>query len=79
MAHKHNRQKGVAMAMPTTRTWIIYRQASEVAGGLSRTTLWKLIARGDVQAAKIGSRVLICKESLLSYLVSQSYTDIVTK
>jgi excisionase family DNA binding protein len=67
------------MAMPTSREWITYKEASEVAGGLSRTTLWKLISTGDVRAAKIGSRVLICKESLLSYLESRSYAEIVHK
>jgi len=67
------------MATPMERAWIMYKEASEVAGGLSRTTLWKLIARGDVQAAEIGSRVLISKESLLSYLASQSYAEVVRK
>jgi excisionase family DNA binding protein len=67
------------MAVPIDREWITYKEASEVAGGLSRTTLWKLISAGDIRAAKIGSRVLLCRGSLLTYLESQSYPEIVRK
>jgi excisionase family DNA binding protein len=58
--------------------WIDYTQAKGITG-LSRGTLWKLVSSGKVEAAKVGSRVLISRESLLSYLASQSYTEVVRK
>jgi excisionase family DNA binding protein len=54
--------------------FISYRQAQEITQ-LSRGTLWGLVSSGKVEAVKIGSRVLIRRESLIDYLESQSYTE----
>jgi excisionase family DNA binding protein len=58
--------------------WLSYKQSQSLTG-LSRGTLWGLVGSGKVEAAKIGSRVLISRESLLRYLASQSYAEVVRK
>lgn len=58
--------------------FVSYGQARKLTG-LSRGTLWGLVSSGRVEAAKVGTRVLISRESLLSYLASQSYAEIVRK
>ena len=50
-----------------TREWVTYKQAEELSA-LSRTTLWKLISAGDVEAARVGRAVRINRESLTSYM-----------
>ena len=47
--------------------WMTYRQAEEFSG-LSRTTLWRLVSAGDVEAAKVGRAVRINRESLDAYM-----------
>jgi excisionase family DNA binding protein len=54
--------------------FVSYRQAQELTG-LSRGTLWGLVSSGNVEAAKVGTRVLIRTESLIHYLESQSYAE----
>lgn len=44
-----------------------YRQAEQYSG-LSRTTLWRLVSAGDVEAAKVGRAVRINRESLDAYM-----------
>ena len=56
--------------------WISYKQGQQLSG-LSRGTIWKIIGEGSVQAAKVGTRVLINRRSLESYLESQSYAEVV--
>lgn len=50
-----------------TQKWGTYRQAEEVSG-LSRTTLWRLVSAGEVEAAKVGRAVRINLESLDAYM-----------
>ena len=47
--------------------WITYRRAEELSG-LSRTTLWKLVSAGNVEAARVGRAVRINRESLTAYM-----------
>jgi excisionase family DNA binding protein len=54
--------------------WLSYRQCKSLTG-LSRGTLAALVSSGKVEAAKVGTRVLIRKASLIHYLESQSYTE----
>jgi excisionase family DNA binding protein len=49
-----------------TREWVTYKQAEELSG-LSRTTPWKLISAGEVEAARVGRAVRINRESLTKY------------
>lgn len=43
--------------------------------GLSRTTLWKLIGAGEVEAAKVGRAVRINRGSLDAYMRRCSATE----
>lgn len=46
-----------------------YDEARFVAlGGISRTTLWELINRGELTRVKIGSRAFITTESIAAYV-----------
>jgi excisionase family DNA binding protein len=49
--------------MEIAREWVKYKQAEEISG-LSRTTLWKLVSAGEIQAARIGRAVRINRASL---------------
>ena len=51
--------------------WMTYRQAEEFSG-LSRTTLWRLVSEGEVEAAKVGRAVRINRESLDAYMRGDS-------
>jgi len=62
----------------TQPLWLSYKQGQELVG-LSRGVLFGLVSSGKVEAAKVGSRVLISRESLLSYLTSQSYAEVIRK
>ena len=55
------------MQAEITREWVTYKQA-EGLSGLSRTTLWKLISAGEVEAARVGRAVRINRESLNAYM-----------
>ena len=55
------------MQAEITREWVTYKQAEELSG-LSRTTLWKLVSAGEVEAARVGRAVRINRESLTSYM-----------
>jgi excisionase family DNA binding protein len=52
--------------------WLSYTQSRKITG-LSRGTIHKIIDSGSVKAAKVGSRTLINRRSLLEYLERQSY------
>ena len=54
--------------------FLSYKQGQNLTG-LSRGTLAMLISSGKVEAAKVGARVLIRRESLIRYLESQSYAE----
>jgi excisionase family DNA binding protein len=56
------------------REWISYREATELTG-LSRGTIWKIIAAGQVRAAKVGKAVRINRRSLEQYLQEQNYVE----
>lgn len=57
------------------RRWFGYAEAIEYTG-LGRTTLTALVTSGELRAAKVGKRVLISRDSLDSYLESQSYAEV---
>lgn len=55
------------MQADITHEWVTYKQAEELSG-LSRTTLWKLIGAGEVEAARVGRAMRINRESLNAYM-----------
>jgi excisionase family DNA binding protein len=56
------------------REWLSYIEAQTVSG-LGRTTLWKLVRSGEIQAAKVGKAVRISRRSLSEYMERQAYAD----
>jgi len=56
------------------REWISYREATALTG-ISRVTIWKIIAAGEVRAAKVGKSVRINRRSLEQYLHEQDYAE----
>jgi excisionase family DNA binding protein len=56
------------------REWISYQEATALTG-LSRGTIWKIIAAGQVRAAKVGKTVRINRQSLEQYLHEQNYAE----
>jgi excisionase family DNA binding protein len=54
--------------------WLSYRQ-TQMLTGLSRGTIWGLVSCDKVEAAKVGTRVLFRRASLIDYLESQSYAE----
>ena len=54
--------------------WLRYPEAERFAG-LGRSTLWKLVRSGDIQAAKVGKAVRINRQSLEEYMERQSHPD----
>ena len=57
-----------------TPKWGTYKQAEDHSG-LSRTTLWRLVRAGEVEAAKVGRAVRINLESLDAYMERCSAND----
>jgi excisionase family DNA binding protein len=49
------------------REWLTYAEAQAVSG-LSRTTIWKLVNAGEVEAARIGRALRINRESFNAYM-----------
>jgi excisionase family DNA binding protein len=47
--------------------WLDYKQA-EAYSSLSRTTLWELISRREIKAARIGRAVRIQRNSLEKFM-----------
>jgi hypothetical protein len=76
--HEHTGGEEVETGAQAQPLWLSYKQSQSMTG-LSRGVLFGLVSSGKVEAAKIGARVLISRESLLSYLASQSYLEVVRK
>lgn len=60
------------MRAGVTQEWVTYRQAEEISG-LSRTTLWRLMRAGEVEAAKVGRAVRINRQSLDAYMKRSAF------
>ncbi len=57
--------------------WITYEEAQRLVG-LSRTTLWKLVRSGEIEAARVGRAVRISSASLTAYMKG-SVEDVVQR
>ena len=53
------------------REWLSYTEG-QIVSGLGRTTLWKLVRSGEIQAAKVGKAVRINRRSLDEYMERQA-------
>ncbi len=47
--------------------WVTYQQAQRLVS-LGRTTLWKLVSSGEIEAARVGRAVRINRTSLMAYM-----------
>lgn len=50
------------------RLLLPYSEAMVALGGISRTTLWELVNRGEVVRVNIGSRGFITAKSIAAYV-----------
>lgn len=55
--------------------WLRYPDAERYSG-LGRSTLWKLVRDGRVDAAKVGKAVRINRRSLDEYMEGQAYASV---
>ena len=53
------------------REWLSYKEAQSLVG-LGRTTLWRLVSSGAVEAAHVGRAVRINRASLTLYMKRSS-------
>jgi excisionase family DNA binding protein len=54
--------------------WLRYQEAERYSG-LGRSTLFKLVRSGEVQAAKVGKAVRLSRRSLDEYMERKSFAD----
>ena len=50
-----------------TREWVSYSEAEQYCG-LSHTTLWRYVSRGEIRAARVGRSVRIHLPSLREFM-----------
>ena len=55
------------LKQPVQQEWISYPEAERYSG-LSHTTLWRYVSRGDLKAARIGRSVRIHLPSLQEFM-----------
>jgi excisionase family DNA binding protein len=63
------------MAQQVQPRWLRYPEAERYSG-LGRSTLWKLVKNGQVNAAKVGNAVRINRHSLDEYMERQAYAGV---
>ncbi|KUI13459.1 hypothetical protein AU191_16855 [Mycolicibacterium acapulense] len=56
------------MSGEVDRLLVPYGEAMAALGGISRTTLWELVNRGEVVRVNIGSRGFITAKSIAAYV-----------
>lgn len=59
--------------IPEWGEYLTYAMAERYAG-LSRSTLWRLLRRGEIRAVRAGASVRIVRESLDAYLTAHAWT-----
>jgi len=63
-----NLKKGAKLLKePVQQEWVSYPEAERYSG-LSHTTLWRYVSRGDLKAARIGRSVRIHLPSLREFM-----------
>ena len=60
-------------ATPAWGAYLTYA-AAETYTGLSRSTLWRMLKRGEIRAVKVGASVRIVRSSLDAYLSAHAWT-----
>lgn len=58
--------------------WLSMQEAQSYAGGISRSTLQRLLRKKAVRGTRVGARTLVYRPSLDEYLLSREYDSGVT-
>ena len=58
--------------------WLCMDDAQRYAGGISRSTLQRLLRKKAVRGTRVGARTLVHRPSLDEYLLSRGYDSDVT-
>lgn len=58
-----------------TGDWLSTTEARRYAGNISRATLHRLLRKGAVRGARVGSRTLVSRSSLNAYLLEHDYAS----
>jgi hypothetical protein len=53
---------------PTDRLLVPVPEACAALGGISRTTLWELVNRGEVIRVRVGRRSFVTAKSIAAYV-----------
>lgn len=64
--------EGGTRATPKWGAYLSYAAAEKYAG-LSRSTLWRMLRRGEIKAIKVGASVRIVRASLDAYLEAHAW------
>ena len=62
----------------TRGQWIPISDAQAHAGGISRSTVQRLLRKGAIRGTRVGARTLVFRPSLDEYLMSREYDSDVT-
>jgi excisionase family DNA binding protein len=73
--HKDEQVMRAGTAQEVQPEWLRYPEAERYSG-LGRSTLWKLVKDGHVDAAKVGKAVRINRRSLDEYMEGQAYASV---
>jgi excisionase family DNA binding protein len=63
----HPGTESVARGEPVAQEWITYPEAERYSG-LSHTTLWRYVSRGELKAARVGRSVRIHLPTLRRFM-----------
>jgi excisionase family DNA binding protein len=55
----------------TQPNWVSYEEAARLVG-LGRTTLWRLVGAGEIEAARVGRSVRLSRGSLEAFMKRQA-------
>lgn len=58
--------------------WISIPDAQAYAGGVSRSTVQRLLRKGAIRGTRIGARTLVYRPSLDEYLLGNGYDSTMT-
>ena len=58
--------------------WLCMDDAQRYAGGISRSTLQRLLRKKAVRGTRVGARTLVYRQSLDEYLMGHGYDSEVT-
>ena len=58
--------------------WMSMQEAQQYCGGISRSTVQRLLRKGAIRGTRVGARTLVYRPSLDEYLLANEYGSDVT-